>query len=118
MGTSHGGDRLTFAVRWIARGLSLALVLLWGAFFIEHLSWFGSPEKPPLRVWLLVGLHFLMLVGYLVTLRWERTGSVIAGASAVTFFTLAAGRYAPWFILLGLVPLALYAYTWTRARHA
>lgn len=118
MPTTSPPNRTIVALRWIARALSVALVLLWGAFFVEHLAWFWSDPRPPAWVWLLQGLHLLMLVGYLVSLRWERTGSAIAAAAAIAFFSFAAGRNAPWFILMGLVPVALYAYTWARVRHA
>lgn len=102
--------------RTAARILSLLLFLLWGAFFIEHLSWFSteSLNTPPVRIWLAQGAHLLLLVGYLVSLRWERTGSVLITVNAVLFFGYAAGTNAVPFIIVSLFPVMLYAYCWHR----
>ena len=52
--------------RWAARLWAAALVLFWGAFFVEHLAWFADPQRlPPPWVFLLVGLT----VGILLALR-------------------------------------------------
>lgn len=106
-------------VRLAARILSGALFLLWGAFFVEHLSWFGSvpSENPPLHVWLLSLLHFTLLVGYAVTLKWEKTGSAIMSVSAVLFFSFAAGVNAIPFIIVSIFPAMLYAYCWMKERN-
>ena len=66
------GRRLIGIARWAARILAAALVLFWGAFFVAHLAWFANPQQlPPPWVFLVVGLHFLMLVGLLVGWKWE-----------------------------------------------
>lgn len=105
-------------VRLIARILCGALFLLWGAFFVEHLSWFGSvpSENPPLLVWLLSSLHFTLLVGYALTLKWEKTGSAIMTVSAILFFSFAAGVNAVPFIIVSIFPAMLYAYCWMKER--
>ncbi len=72
---------------WSARVLAVMVFLFWGAFFLEHLSWFFKPvaewppifkpaaEWPPARVWLLQLAHLAMLIGLLVLLRWELAGT-------------------------------------------
>ncbi|MBI2428457.1 MAG: hypothetical protein HYV29_06610 [Ignavibacteriales bacterium] len=106
-------------VRLAARILSGALFLLWGSFFVEHLSWFGSvpSENPPLLVWLLSSLHFTLLVGYAVTLKWEKLGSAIMSVSAILFFSFAAGMNAIPFIIVSIFPAMLYAYCWMKERN-
>lgn len=106
-------------VRLTARILSGALFLLWGAFFVEHLSWFGTvpSESPPLVVWLLSSLHFTLLVGYALTLKWEKTGSAVMSVSAILFFLFAAGVNAIPFIIVSIFPAMLYAYCWMKERN-
>lgn len=100
--------------RTAARILSVLLFLLWGAFFIEHLSWFSteSLNTPRFRIWLAQGSHLLLLVGYLVSLRWDRVGSVLIVVNAVLFFSYAAGTNAAPFIIVSLFPVMLFAYGW------
>jgi len=97
--------------RWVARGWAAAVFLLWGAFFLEHLAWFADPRHlPPPRVLLLVGLHFLMLMGLLAGWRLELVGAVVTLTTAVPFFAVTAGRNFPWFTLVTVVPSALWLY--------
>jgi hypothetical protein len=103
--------------RWAARISAVALVLFWGSFFVAHLSWFANPHQlPPPWVFLVVGLHFLMLVGLLVGWKWEVAGALLALASAVPFFAVAAGRNFPWFALVTAVPSVLWLYCAWRER--
>jgi hypothetical protein len=110
--------RLVVVARWVARISAAALVLLWGAFFLEHLAWFADPQHfPPLRVFLLVGLHFLMLVALLAGWKWELAGAVVALATSVPFFAATAGRNFLWFALVTAVPSALWLYcAWQERR--
>lgn len=100
------------ASRITARILSMMLFTLWGAFFIEHLSWFATEtlDTPPLKIWLVQGTHFLLLVGYLVSLKWEKTGSVLIVINAVLFFTYTAGTNAVPFIIVSLFPVMLFGF--------
>src|SRR5262245_29561409 len=94
------GRRVVLVARWAARIWATALVLFWGAFFVAHLAWFADPQHlPPPWVFAVVGLHFLMLVGLLAGWKWELAGAVVALASAVPFFAVAAGKNFPWFAL-------------------
>ena len=98
-------------LRWIARLWALAMFLLWGAFFVEHLEWFTDPRGwPPPSVFALVSLHFLMLVGLALGWRWEVLGGSLALVSAIVFFSLAAGANAPVFIATIAVPAVLWLY--------
>ncbi len=103
-------------VRLAARILSVMLFLLWGAFFIEHLSWFTAigGSAPPAKVWLLQAVHFLLLVGYLVSLKWEKVGSIIVVISAVIFFSAAAGINAIPFVIVSVFPVLLFMYCWMK----
>ncbi|MFA6469884.1 MAG: hypothetical protein WCW35_13380 [Bacteroidota bacterium] len=107
------------ASRATARILSLMLFALWGAFFIEHLSWFTteSLDTPPLRIWLVQCSHFLLLVGYLISIKWEKIGSVLITVNAVLFFGYVAGRNALPFIIVSLFPVMIYGYCWMKQKH-
>jgi hypothetical protein len=105
------GRRLVRVARWAARLSAAALVLFWGAFFVAHLSWFADPQRlPPVWVFLLVGLHLLMLIGLLAGSRWELPGAALVIASSVPFFAAAAGRNFLWFSLVTAVPAVLWLY--------
>lgn len=76
-------------MRWIARILALALFLLWGAFFLEHLGeWFLHPAQglPPFWVWLMMLAHLGILLGMLALWKWELAGSLLALGAALAFF--------------------------------
>lgn len=110
----------TATVRLIARMLSIALFIFWGAFFAEHLSWFGFTLKhiPPLTVWLLSALHGVLLLSYLISLKWEQTGSILMTVSAVIFFSSSAGYNAIPFIIVSILPALLYGYCHIREKRA
>ena len=105
-------------VRTIARVLSIALFLLWGSFFLEHLTWFTTEinNSPPAWVFFAQGVHLLLLIGYLVSFRWERSGAAIVLIASVLFFGYAAGRNAVPFIVVSALPVLLYAYCWRRSK--
>lgn len=104
-------------VRWVARAISIVLFLFFGAFFVEHLSWFFSSEgSPPAIVWLLQGVHLLMLVGFLLALKWEAAGSVLITVSSLIFLSQAAGeRFLPLFAIT-IVPALLFLTCWWKER--
>jgi len=106
--------------RTTGRVLSILLFILWGSFFIEHLSWFFTElmDTPPILVWFAQGAHFLLLVGYLISLKWERAGSVLIVVCAVLFFGYAAGRNALPFIIVSIFPVMLFAYCWMKSKHS
>lgn len=102
----------TTTVRLIARLLSIALFILWGAFFVEHLAWIDGTMKqlPPLTVWLLSALHGMLLLSYLISLKWEKRGSLLMVISAVLFFFSTAGYNAVPFIIVSILPAMLFGY--------
>jgi hypothetical protein len=104
-------------IRLLARLDSLLLVLFWGAFFVEHLRWFIQPEaKPPLRIWLIQGAHLGLLLSYLISLKWERTGSLLIIAASLLFFIPVAGPQMAYFILISVGPAGLYLFSQWMAR--
>lgn len=79
--------------RWAARGLAVLLLLLWGPFFVAHVSeWFLGPRFPPLWVWFMQALHLGFLAGYVAVWRWELVGATLILACGGLFFGL-AGAY-------------------------
>jgi hypothetical protein len=104
--------------RNMARLLSLALFLLWGVFFVEHLTWFFVEvnNSPPVHIWLAQISHFLLLIGYLITLKWERIGSVFVVVNALLFFGFAAGVNAVPFIIVSSFPVMLFAFCWMKEK--
>ncbi len=96
-----------------ARAASLALFLIWGAFFIEHLVWFADPAAwPGPEVWLAQGLHLALLLGYLLSLFSERLGAALIAVGAVAFFGLTGGGDALTFTLVSLLPVPFYVLGW------
>jgi hypothetical protein len=94
---------------WSARVLAVLVFLFWGAFFLEHLTWFFKPgaEWPPAQVWLLQLAHLAMLIGLLVLLRWELAGSALTIIAALVFFFFVAGRQFPLFFAVTSLPAIL-----------
>jgi len=98
-------------LRWVARLLGAGLFLFWGAFFVEHLAWFTDPGRwPPPWVFLVQGLHLLLLVGLLLAWKRELLGGALILAAAVPFFWITAGRNFALFTLATSVPAALWLY--------
>lgn len=103
--------------KWGGRLASLLLFLLWGAFFVEHLrEWFltGASKYPPAGVWLGMALHFLMIAGFALMLRWDRIGGIVALLFTIAFFTfisVSAHRFFP-ASLVNVVPFALFSLYW------
>ncbi len=111
------GNRLGETLRFIANTCCLLLFILWGAFFIEHLSWFGSEPTPPTEVWLLQLVHLLMLIGLLVALKWKKIGSGMIIGSALIFFSQTAGQYFLPFFLVTIIPAVLFLISWWLENH-
>ncbi len=85
--------RLTLLIiRWSARTVGLALLLLAGAFFLEHLEWLSHPgELPPVSVLAAMFFHFALLAGLVLGWRWELLGGLVVIAAGTGFF-LCVGR--------------------------
>ena len=95
--------------RWIARVLVLAVLLLWGAFFVAHThEWFIKPfpQLPPLKVCVFQTLHLLLLAGLLASLRWPRVGLICVTLAACAFFLPVAGGRALTFVGITILPVA------------
>ena len=94
---------------WTGRLLAVGLFLLWGAFFLEHFQWFIHPERgwPPARVWLLQGVHLIMLIGLLALLRWKLLGSALTVLGALAFFWFVAGNRFTAFFAVTILPAVL-----------
>jgi hypothetical protein len=97
--------------RWIARTWGTAAALFWGAFLLEHFAWFTSPTAlPPLRVWLLQGLHLAMVASLLAAWRYERVGGIIAVVASVLFFGEIGGPRMWPFLMTTLPPAIGFLY--------
>ena len=99
-------------VRWTARIWGTTVALFWGVFLLEHLvEWFNpSTGLPPLQVWLLQGLHFLMVAALLAAWRYELIGGLLALAASIPFFVAVAGPQV-WMFFLITTPPAI-AFIW------
>jgi hypothetical protein len=113
-------DTITFSlilVLWIARGLSLLLFLLWGAFFIEHLQFFSNYDAtPPFTVYLTTSFHFLLLASYIFAMWKHFWGSIMMITSALLFFILTSGVMFLPFFLFSVIPAGFYIYHWKNTR--
>lgn len=99
-----------FVARWAARALGMALFLGWGSFAVYHFfEWFTNPKAwPPAWVFGVYALHLLMLAGFVVAWRWERTGALWTLAASAAFFYFAAGPNFLLFTGVNAVPCVLW----------
>ena len=109
---TRSSDLVITITRWLARALVVVVFLLWGAFFVEHMQeWFIAPfpNHPPLKVCIGQGLHLLMLLGLLASLRWPRIGTAWVAVTAFAFFVDKTGSRFPVFFSITLLPVLLLA---------
>jgi hypothetical protein len=105
--------------KWGGRLTALLVLLLWGAFFVEHLSeWFlrADGRYPPTWVWVQQAFHFAMLAGLALMLKWDRLGTVVMLAASIMFFGFIGLRNFSYFALINLVPVALFSVYWLARR--
>ena len=105
--------------QWGGRLTALLLGLFWGAFFVEHLSgWFlrGGGQYPPLRVWAGQALHFCVLAGLALMLKWDRLGTVVTVVSTAAFFLWIGYRGPLTLPLANLIPIAFFTAYWLARR--
>ncbi|NUM72402.1 MAG: hypothetical protein HUU43_16275 [Ignavibacteriaceae bacterium] len=104
--TRHS-DRILIA----GKVFSVFLVFFWGAFFLEHLSWFTTGKGlPPVSVILSIIFHGTMLTGYIVFLFKCKYGSyVILVSAALFFFIYIPLTTAVFYFLISSVPAFLWS---------
>lgn len=100
---------LAVVATWSGRILAVALLAVWGAFFVEHLEWFLHPSRgfPPAWVWGVQVVHLAMLVGLLSLIRWEISGGIVTLVTALVFFAVVAGPRFPLFFGVTALPVGL-----------
>jgi hypothetical protein len=97
------------SLRWLARIWAVALIAVWGAFFVEHLAWFSDRGAwPPASVIALQLCHLALLAGLAIGWKWELPGAFITLGSAAIFFSMTAGSRAPAFIAITAVPAVVW----------
>lgn len=100
---------------WIGRLVAACLLLFWGGFFVEHLrEWFlrADGQYPPLKVWIGQALHFGMLLGLAISLKWEKLGALLTVVATAVFFAHIGGRGFPFLALMNLAPIVFFAAWW------
>jgi hypothetical protein len=97
---------------WIGRFLAVLLFILWGAFFIEHLTeWFkDSGHLPPLSVFLIQFFHLLMLVGYIAAFKWKAVGSSMIILGALVFFGSLGAKAMLAFFAISILPAVIFLF--------
>lgn len=103
-------------IRWIGRIFCVILFLLMGAFFVEHLS-LASTQSGEIASGFVLNLlfHFGLLCGYLVSLRWEKAGSVMIVLFSLLFLIYLRIPRQFWFFFLTFIsPVYFYGYVWFR----
>ncbi len=107
-------------LRWVARAVTVLLLLFWGAFFLEHMSWFSTTTgTPPPGVVVRQLFHLLLLTGYLLALKWELTGSVIITIGAVAFFGtigMLQSIEGVLMLIISIAPADLFLILWVQKR--
>jgi len=100
------------AFHWIGRITAVLLFLLWGAFFVEHLTeWFkDAAHLPPASVFIKQFFHLLMLVGYLVVFKWKVAGSFIIILGALLFFGSIGVNAMITFFTISIIPAVIFLF--------
>jgi hypothetical protein len=109
MNVTNRNRAILTGLLWLSRILTVLFFLFWGAFFVEHLiEWFAHPlsNPPPFHVWVGQALHFLMLAGLAVALRWERIGGLVVAVAGLLFL-IRAGANFPVFYAITLLPIVI-----------
>lgn len=107
--------------KWLGRLTALLLLLIWGAFFVEHLfEWFLDPsgELPPGSVWLSQFFHLAIVVGLALMIRWDKLGAVVTVMATTAFFVSIGNRGILPFALINLVPIACFGACWLAAHRS
>lgn len=102
-------------LKWIGRIFAGLLFLFWGAFFIEHLfEWFMHPDQglPPAWVWVGQILHFTMIIGLAIMIKWYLLGAIVTTIGTVAFFLSIGYKGFPFIAILNAIPIALMSMNW------
>ena len=111
------GTKSSTIIRWIARALSVFLVVLLGAFFIEHLSWFADIHNlPPMEVVVMQLFHLIILVGFIIAFKWELIGSIFIISGAVVFLGRIGNTVAYLLLAACIITSVLYLIVWWQQR--
>ena len=110
-------ERIRQFGKWGGRLAAVLIALLWGAFLVEHLrEWFLSPNglHPPTFVWIGQALHFCMVAGFVLMVKWERAGTILALVFSIAFFGFISRSISrvPAFALMNLIPSLLFCLYW------
>jgi hypothetical protein len=111
MSMQHTDQRSVTILRWIARVWGIALLLFWGAFFVEHLTWFADLQQLPAAfVFLMQAIHLAMLVGLVLAWRSELLGGTVVLVSSLAFFSQTAGANFALFFATSAAPALVWIY--------
>lgn len=97
---------------WFGRITAMLLFLLWGAFFVEHLTeWFkDAGHLPPWSVFLIQFFHLLMLVGYIAVFKWKILGSSLIILGAFIFFVSLGAKAMLAFFAISIIPAVIFLF--------
>lgn len=97
---------------WFGRITAMLLFLLWGAFFVEHLTeWFkDAGHLPPRSVFLIQFFHLLMLVGYIAVFKWKILGSSLIILGAFIFFVSLGAKAMLAFFAISIIPAVIFLF--------
>jgi len=100
-------------LRWTASLLGLSLFFVWSPFLLEHMEWFAKGgELPPARVYFGYLAHTVMLLGFIVALRCELTGSIFIIAGSFILFSRINSSAFIIFFIASSVPACLFLVHW------
>jgi len=99
---------------WIGRITAALLFVLWGAFFVEHLTeWFkDSGHLPPWSVFLIQFFHLVMLIGYIAAFKWKVVGSGIIILGALCFFGAIGAKAMLTFFTISIFPAVIFLFVY------
>jgi hypothetical protein len=102
---------------WVGRGLGIVLFFLLGAFLIQHIGLLLVTPRDQISTFTLVIqlVHFMLLIGYLVSLKNDRIGSLFIVVFSVAFLLFTTMGITFWiFLAITISPIYFYMYGWLR----
>jgi hypothetical protein len=102
-------------VRRIAYIASALLFALWGMIFIKQTSAlfqsYALADIPAL-IWIVQGLHLVLLTGYILIYKRPLLGAILIFVSGIIFFAFTGGENTLLYTLVSMIPVYLVVFLW------
>jgi hypothetical protein len=106
------------ALRWLARILTVLIILIWGFFVVAHLVGDEGRASRPLNTndYILLGSMLVSLVGLAIAWKWELVGAVVTLAAFLVGAVVNWNLFASLFLLIPITAVLYLACWWLEPR--